>query len=1464
MERDSNSDDQTAPQQTQQAAAASSSSDDNKDQHTTPNLIEIPIVKVDINKSTEEYVFESSPSPVKISSSIITSTTTIAHHHHHHHHHSTASSSCHQHQDLNSTVLDSEEILSSYSPVGGTPHKHLPIVLTKSTEIKIEKEEKKGPVSIPVKDQKQDKKEKKSLKTDNKKKEKKSGATTAADSNQSKSPKTTKCFQLKSSSSKRKAADAASSSQQTTQPSKQLKIDTTQAGSNVTAPTSPAAISPLSGVEEKHVLIDDEQKDRIIYLKPEAVELVVNQLHQQDESLNELSGKSKKTLGKMVSRSLDLLRHDRAESFDKLADRLRTEYKLNEDSSYETLNKKHDALFGKFLKEYLVDQKILLRLPLDKKSAQPIEEIIDFGSKTTGPKRRIVSSGDEDDFEDAKEVPETVQEVKQDQTQLETNVSQVPADEKAQEVSQEPKEAETEQVAPVQAVEPPSDEKQSDEAKVEKNDTDKPDGSHIVLDTIKEPPIVFECDLNPKQPQVKTDSGEPQVAAPTEVSTVVVKATTETPSKDIQKGSKTAKKQGSSLLCCGAISSRKSAEGDQAKKPKAKAAKDKKADKGKKSATAVKTDDSAKVEASKPSESAAPATSTQNREAVHLDFSNLDRKPDEPLATKEPHTIDFPTILDFEIVDPKVVVKEVKKTVVTTTETVTTETKEQEAAPETEKSDKEEGPSTPPTTPTLKKTVDLLPVGDDANLEHQLDRKSLHKALEEAAEAIDDAKKSDDEQAKTPEETDQEQAVRPDAVTAEINVVEKEVKETTTDEQKVETTVVNTFNVKEEAHATVITDKEQVDDHSKQASEETKPPVKLSDDIIKLPDPNDPARLAAIQVIKQDTSASGTASSQAPAASSKAGKKGKKTEKSDDEKESVSCFSCRGKKADKKKKSSDVPKKVSQDQKKTTSPVTPASDQGNKTISVDVADQKKQQAQQSPGILLTGLDPPGPIISAEQQKTLLKIKEKSVSPTRAANTTTQNIITTSSTSGAVLPGDIAQIEIRKSVHTVSTTIIKPIVSPKGDRSSVIQIVESTTTTTSNGDKKQEETVKEYIVDLAPPQITLEEIKKIEEAEVPQVTEPVKVEEVQEVPEVVVEEDKPVEEAKPQEEENKPQEVHEELVNKITEEVQVEKKDDVAVEVEEKVSSPVKLSDDIIKLPDPRDRIDTVAPTSKQEPEASVDASKPAKSSTVVVDKKTKKEKKEAQPKKTSPIDMPLVSVLTPGDDAGTGCGSALACFGKKSKKAKKQKDKVKESKKPSTETTPLKVQETVEVKKPETETPALTVDVGAVTASESTSVSPRQPLEGWSKGLDRAEGEPVVRKDLVENFVAPETKQDQVDEEKPKEEQTQLQSTEEKEPEIPAEVVEEKKDQDLGKDEADKQLTVKVDGEASKLTIDSPGAIIVIDRRPDHPVVPIVVSDRPKVTDAQAGEPATKVVEVKQDDSKAKTDKPGSKGIFHL
>ena len=599
----------------------------------------------------------------------------------------------------------------------------------------------------------------------------------------------------------------------------------------------------------------------------------------------------------MTARALDLLRHDRVETFERLAEKLRVEYKLDEAAETKAklavVRDQHNDLFATRLKHLLIEKKILLQLPLDKAAAQPHEEVIDFVSASTKTtKRRTVTTSAGDVV--SQETFEVTTTKFADEAKEQDPLSVV-------EAAAAPVETKTVTDQPNQS-KPPKEEEVKLEAElglglglvlapevvvlVPEPMIKEPEGSRIVLDTVKEPPIVFECDFHKSDKQTKKPvsvevSSPSNTEAATSSRAVVVE---KKPAEDqaIQRGGKkTTSKPRSSLLCCGPISSRKSAE----------AAVNAKSEKPTKLIKEEKKRAVAKVE-TKPAETvvAAAAAAATHHGIITVDFSNLDRKQEQPI------TIDFPTILSVEIERPPVVVRKEELVVVEATSreniepALITEVVEEkpvevaeQAEPEkpTESNEEvaesavavveEEAPSTPPTTPTLKQASAIVA----EQLQKDLGQKSLNEALEkeEAKQApeieLERKQSSDSGQGKetaggkgkkrkkgkntkgkkeenegpvgvaasepepTPEEVKQ---VLPDYVEARI------IETTTTSTREIESdkvteeTVTNSVEARVDVHSSVAMAEEKSAEHEATDVKLESTPRVLSDDIIKLPE----------------------------------------------------------------------------------------------------------------------------------------------------------------------------------------------------------------------------------------------------------------------------------------------------------------------------------------------------------------------------------------------------------------------------------------------------------------------------------------------------------------------------------------------------------------------------------------------------------------------------------------------------
>lgn len=134
----------------------------------------------------------------------------------------------------------------------------------------------------------------------------------------------------------------------------------------------------------KYTLLDNPQKDRIIYLKPNCINILLSEFEASESISNSIQFSKLSTnvgLRKILSRSLDLLRHDKIESFNHLADQLKYEYKITCDNDFEGVNAAlSDTVFKNLIQRALMTDKILLRLDLDKTNSKPHEEVIEFNN----------------------------------------------------------------------------------------------------------------------------------------------------------------------------------------------------------------------------------------------------------------------------------------------------------------------------------------------------------------------------------------------------------------------------------------------------------------------------------------------------------------------------------------------------------------------------------------------------------------------------------------------------------------------------------------------------------------------------------------------------------------------------------------------------------------------------------------------------------------------------------------------------------------------------------------------------------------------------------------------------------------------------------------------------------------------------------------------------------------------------
>jgi hypothetical protein len=513
------------------------------------------IIKLNINKSTEELVFQGLP-PSTIIKTKEESLTTYSNNN------TTTTNNTQQllsttmSSDLNTSILDSEELLSDYSTVQNP--NQLETTLNKTNDLNasltsssikeipnvidfvlndVTNNEVKPVVQVSNETKNDNKKKKKF----NLFKSKSNTTTTTADSKRKLSKKDTDLVQES--------------------PSKQAKISK-ETAKNILSLYDHNSLSTI-----KHRILDEEQKDRIIYMKPECVDVLLNyfvQFESNSNSKTQLTNLKNQpylsvALKKMIARSLDLLRHDKIETFDKLAAQLKQEYKisdLNEDEivdenfDFNNVNSvTNDLIFKQLIQEALIHNRILLSIYLDKSKCQPYEEIIEFNNN------KLINNNLPVVINKPIQTPQIEEEQEQDLVNktepeiIEVELKQTPPVEKEEvEVVVLKKESFEVKQEPIEIIQ-----KQSEYE------------SRIVLDTIKEPPIVFPSELDPsilsrpiiQSKVVETNQQQEEKQQPT-VSQSENKNKTKV--KKIKKSSNKKTNSGISCIVCGTSSMKKSEE----------------------------------------------------------------------------------------------------------------------------------------------------------------------------------------------------------------------------------------------------------------------------------------------------------------------------------------------------------------------------------------------------------------------------------------------------------------------------------------------------------------------------------------------------------------------------------------------------------------------------------------------------------------------------------------------------------------------------------------------------------------------------------------------------------------------------------------------------------------------------------------------------------------------------------------
>jgi len=514
------------------------------------------IIKLNINKSTEELVFQGLP-PSTIIKTKEESLTTYSNNN------TTTTNNTQQllsttmSSDLNTSILDSEELLSDYSTVQNP--NQLETTLNKTNDLNasltsssikeipnvidfvlndVTNNEVKPVVQVSNETKNDNNKKKKKF---NLFKSKSSTTTTTADSKRKLSKKDTDLVQES--------------------PSKQAKISK-ETAKNILSLYDHNSLSTV-----KHRILDEEQKDRIIYMKPECVDVLLNyfvQFESNSNSKTQLTNLKNQpylsvALKKMIARSLDLLRHDKIETFDKLAAQLKQEYKisdLNEDEivdenfDFNNVNSvTNDLIFKQLIQEALIHNKILLSIYLDKSKCQPYEEIIEFNNSN-----KLISNNLPLIINKPIQTPQ-IEEEEQEQDQvnktepeiIEVELKQTPPVEKEEVevvvLKQESFEVKQEPIEIIQ--------KQSEYE------------SRIVLDTIKEPPIVFPSELDPSilsRPIIQSKAVENDQQQQHQPTVSQSENKNKTKVKKIKKSSNKKTNSGISCIVCGTSSMKKSEE----------------------------------------------------------------------------------------------------------------------------------------------------------------------------------------------------------------------------------------------------------------------------------------------------------------------------------------------------------------------------------------------------------------------------------------------------------------------------------------------------------------------------------------------------------------------------------------------------------------------------------------------------------------------------------------------------------------------------------------------------------------------------------------------------------------------------------------------------------------------------------------------------------------------------------------
>ncbi|CAF0747630.1 unnamed protein product [Brachionus calyciflorus] len=1344
---------------------------------TTPSLVKSPsqestssesneetnnLYQVNINKSTEELVFKATPKKLDETEMTETKQSVVEQ----------------QVVDLNSTVLDCEDILSNYSnnnPNNPGSPRHVPEsineivnvtdVLSDVTHVLVNNTESK--VEIPVKI------EEKTVKNP-KKKEKKLNI-----------------FQRLRSKTRDKKNENKS-------PNSKRKLDKSE------VPSSPSKLQKTEKHYnlEKYELLSQDEKDRIFYMKNECVALIMENL-----TANHIPFEKKDLvhdeLRDLVSRSLDLLRHDRIESFDKLSQELIVEFAITNETKLD-LNTL-DLVFTKGLKKSLLDDKILMNLSLDK-SHRPCEEVIvfesnekNFGLSDLKKKEEIqvdekveksaeINLISENLITESKDLSERIEIVQNEMSlgdQIEAKLRE-----------NDKKESDNCGTTP-----PPTPQ---NEIQVTLSGND---GSKNVLETQKEPSILFPSDLNPEilsKVEIKAENLDTVVISPSNVQ--------KTPSSNNENKKLRKPKPKSTLsscfTCAGVLNNKLS--DDEDRKPQQKSKKNEnfvvslpteqrevKQDNIKNAihtTTTLVTHDLDKkpeeiieekinVENSQPlieenhkNESVEKLeeeekfisldTDTDAANSIQLQETHVEQQVEIELKQESTEVkIENEQVQEEHIEESQVIKQEstelnitnseskieeiVQEQVIIETSTSSKKSKNKKKKNKKKKNQQKSNDAKQEENDNEDNNEENGPQNEESNeSENNAEKEAIETEIKVEVEPVETEIKVEIDQAET------EIKVEPEVPEALAELASEAVKivetvqiisDTLVQESKLESETIK-LETNEVIQEVKIEPSYELDIKQEVRIEPSEiligsavPALVQQNDPVVLPDPKtiDIPVTVIVDQAKPIVEVK-------PKVENNSKKDKKKKSESDEDGSKVSCFSCRGKKASKQAKKS----KIVTDKPEETKNVQP------------VITNLKIEAKPIDAALFTGLDAPDKHIE------IVKTESHSVS---SLDTTKPNI-------NAVEFENINSVNINPSLigsTSLETKEEENYVKIETEKEITVEIV------SSENVQNIPETVPAVVEEIEPVEIKEEplEIEYLENKEKPLEIEP---EENKEEP------------LENQQEENLEVKSDESIVETVKPVLTEPEVEEVVVNISEpkeeveEVTTVIKKSDDPVVLPDPNDRVilEIVDANPLIEPQAKKSEIKqvvPKTSSGFLCcggDGKRKKNGKKS--KKTSRIDLPLIPILAP-------------------KKLEGNLEVTQEA--PKTET--------VEV-----------VKIESPLENRELDRPEKLPPKDWNKGLDREEGAELIRKE-------PEVSNIKITDEQEKQ-LTNL--TIEIPPGTNLDEIKIVKEEVVKINEEIKPTILEVQKEPlvvqTSLTIDSPGAFIKIEREPDHAVIPDLTKDR--------------------------------------